>query len=144
MNETVLHNDILNVSRYTGFDAGNVFDIRQRYRIIDLITGALIILSAEQWESLRAALGAEHPGIELRISNLSGELMRADSDHLHYAARLIGGGVDGWVELLPGEAWAPDTPLPARLKIEIRPVTLGGAVGDGDGDADGPAEVVVK
>ena len=64
-----------------------------------------------------------HPGIELRISNLSGELTRADSDQLHYAAIASGGGTD-WLELLPGVEWPDDTPLPARLKIEIRPVTL--------------------
>lgn len=101
-----------------------------------------VTLSAEQWESLRAVFGAEHPGIELRISNMSGELTRANSDDLHYVAKYgtPGGGDpggDNWQELLPGAAWPPDTPLPARLKIEIRPVTLGGAVDVGDAVADG-------
>lgn len=135
MSEIILDNDILNVTRSTGPDIGN--DDEQRYQIRDPATGFFITLSAQQWESLRAALGAEHPGIELRISNLSGELTRADSDQLHASAKYQGGGADDWQELLPGVEWPDDTPLPARLKIELRPVTLGGDVDVDAAEADG-------
>jgi hypothetical protein len=141
MSETLLINDILAVTRTTE-KSGNPW-----YAITDRLTGFNISQSAEQWEGLRAAFGAEHPGIELRISNMSGELTRADSDQLHHAARYSGlmdaAGAGGWQELLPGVAWPDDTPLPARLKIELRPVTLGGgadvaAVGDGQDAEGGP------
>ena len=132
MSETIVRNDVLSVDKYTGPELGYSGD-RTRYQITDRLGGMLITLSAVQWECLRAALGGEHPGIELRISNLSGELARATSDHLHYAAKYsqAAGNAD-WQELLPGVAWPEDTPLPARLKIEIRPVTLGGADADAD------------
>jgi hypothetical protein len=62
MSETLLRNDLIDVTRYTGpeqFFGGK----RDRYQITDRLTGAIVTLSAEQWESIRAALGAEHPRI---------------------------------------------------------------------------------
>jgi hypothetical protein len=127
MSETILLNDVLSVDRYTGPELGYSGD-RTRYQITCRLSGMLITLSAAQWENLRAALGGEHPGIELRISNMSGELTRANSDDLHHAAKYGNPGwPDDWQQLLPGIAWPADTPPPAILKIEIRPVTLGGA-----------------
>ena len=82
-------------------------------------------------------MAAEHIGIELRISNINGELVRTDSEHLHWIAKYAGTattcnlsclpGCDrhGWLELIPGRempyAYPDDMPVPARLKIEIRP-----------------------
>lgn len=152
MSETLLHNDILDVTRYMGPELGFSAD-RVRYQITDTTSGILITLSAEQWGSLMAAFGARHPGIELRISNVSGELTRADSDQMHHAAKYGNPGGDDWQQLLPGLDWPADTPPPSILKIEIRPVTLGGGgavdvaeAADGQGaegaqSADPPADV---
>jgi hypothetical protein len=131
MSESILLNEIIAVTRYTSADLGYEHG-RTRYQITDRLTGIVITLSDEQWENIRAALGPEYPGIELRISNLSGELTRADSGQLHHVLKYgqhgVGVGGDHWQELLPGLDWPADTPLPARLKIELRPVTLGGVV----------------
>jgi hypothetical protein len=70
-----------------------------------------------------------HPGIELRISNLSGELVRADSDHLFYSA-LAAGRMHDWLELIPGlempYQFGADEPRSCHLRIEIKPVILPG------------------
>jgi hypothetical protein len=94
----------------------------------------------------RKTAAADHIGIRLRISNLSGELVDATSDHLYlsatYGERQPCGpscrpGCDrhGWLELIPGLdpalVYAPSEPRPCHLKIEIKPVIL-----PGPGDVD--------
>jgi len=96
-------------------------------------------------ELLKHAIGM-HPGIRLRISNISGELVDADSDHLYYSAKFgnpVPCGPDclqscdkhGWLELIPGAGemtylYDADMPLPGRLKIEVKPVILTGWLPD--------------
>ncbi|HEV2244925.1 MAG TPA: hypothetical protein VGR98_28075 [Streptosporangiaceae bacterium] len=82
-------------------------------------------------------MAAEHIGIELRISNINGELVRTDSDQLYWSTTFHqclsctpacppNCERHGWYELIPGKmmpyAYPDDTPVPGRLKIEIRPL----------------------
>jgi hypothetical protein len=71
-----------------------------------------------------------HPGIELRIRNRNGELIRTDSDTLYYAVKYGNYGDEGWLELIPGcdesnvhlvDEYLAD---PTRIVVEVRSVKL--------------------
>lgn len=84
-----------------------------------------------------------HTGIRLRISNMNGTLLEADSDHLYHSAvyGLITGHSNecgpmcqpgctthGWYEIIPGlempYTYDPAEPRQCHLRIEIKPVHL--------------------
>ena len=95
----------------------------------------------KSWQRRLARINTwTHIGIRIRVSNCNGELLEADSDHLYWTACYSGQVTPctpacppfcdrhGWLELIPGQdlpyRYPDDMPVPARLKIEVKPVLL--------------------